>query len=219
MAQIVDYASLKQALLDFTHRAQLGSYFDYFTQDAEDLIYRTVLELNEGQGLSWMEASLSGTIDANGHLAVPSDYLAMKGAQIDAAGGQFNLVMRDSQWIYANYPMRLAQGIPSFIAREQGNFIFGPFPDSSYAIVGTYFQRATGLSSTNTTTWMVTNIPLTLLAGCLYSASKFVKDAAAASAYLAELTQRLTGIIDADKANRMGNDLQIAPADPAPAGW
>ena len=81
MATIVDYASLKQAVLDFSHRASLSAYIDYFIQDGEDRVYRKVLELNEGNGLRWMEATLSLTINAtSGYAAVPADYLALKGA-------------------------------------------------------------------------------------------------------------------------------------------
>lgn len=221
MATVTDYASLKQAILDFTHRDSLSSYADYFIQDGEDRIYRKVLELNEGRGLRWMEAALSLTINGTtGYATVPTDYLALKAAQVSTGTGQYDLVQKEPQYIYEHYPVRSAQGIPSYIAREASNFIFGPFPDSGYTILGTYYQRATALSASNTTTWMTTNIPMTLHAACMGAACKFLKDAQGAQLWLAEMADRLASICLTDKAADFGSSpLVIGSATPAPGGW
>lgn len=221
MATIVDYASLTQAILDFSHRPTLSAYAGYFIQDGEDRVYRKILELNEGSGLKWMEATLSLTIDATtGYAAVPADYLTMKGAQVIVSTGYYDLTTKDSQWIYDRFPTRAAQDAPAFIAREGNNFIFGPFPDQAYSVVGTYYQRATALSSTNTTTWMTTNIPLTLFAACMASVSKFLKDTQAMQTWLAEMTDRLTGIISVEKAETYaGGQLQISAVDSGNGVW
>lgn len=220
MPQVKDYDSLTQAIIDFTHRPNIGTYADYFIQDAEDRIYRTVLAENQGRGLVWMEATLTATIDGTtGYAPVPSDYVGLKAAQVTASGGTYDLKMRAAQWIYARYPIRSASNPPSFIAREGVNFIFGPFPDGAYAISGTYYQRATALSSSNPTTWMTTNIPLTLLAGAMIAAAKFLKDEAMLQGYTQEFTARITEIIAADKMQDFGDDLQMSSGNPTPAGW
>lgn len=216
MPTIVDYGTLKQAILDFTHRATLATYVDYFIQDGEDRIYRKILELNEGMGIQWMESALSLSIDANtGKAAVPADYLSLKAAQVQGDGGQWDLEQKSAQWIYQNFPIRQADSPPSYIAREGTNFIFGPFPDSSYGVVGTYYQRAAALSATNTTTWMTANIPMTLLAACMTAASKFLKDLPAVQAWESEMIDRLQAVIHADKAADLGSSpLVISPAGP-----
>ncbi len=220
MPQVKDYSSLSQAIATFSHRPTITSYVDYFIQDAEDRIYRTILAENQGRGLVWMENTLTGTIDATtGYAAVPTDYLALKAAQVSANGGTYDLKMRAAQWIYARYPLRSADSVPSFIAREGSNFIFGPFPDGAYSILGTYYQRAAGLSSGNSTTWMTTNIPMTLLAGCMAACAKFLKDVAMNEAYLQEFSERLGEIIAADKAQDFGDGLQVSSGDPTPPGW
>lgn len=222
MAMIVDYTSLAQAILDFSHRANLATYQDYFIQDAQDRIYQKILELNEGKGLRWMEANLNLTIDdTSGYGAVPSDYLALKGAQvIGPDGGQYDLIQKDSQYIYAHYPERVATAPPTYIAREGVNFIFGPYPDSDYQVLGTYYQRATALSSSNPTNWMTSQMPLTLFAACMASVSKFLKDVESVQAWMAEVADRLGGIIAMDKAEQFGDgQLVIECANPAPCGW
>ncbi len=220
MPQVKDYDTLVQAVVDFSHRPTIGTYVDYFIQDAEDRIYRTVLAENQGRGLVWMEATLNLTIDATtGYAPVPTDYVGLKAAQVSASGGTYDLKMRSAQQIYARYPIRSADSVPSFIAREGSNFIFGPFPDGAYSILGTYYQRATALSSANTTTWMTTNIPLALLAGCMIACAKFLKDEQMMQGYMQEFSQRLGEIIVADKAQDFGDDLQISSGNPTPPGW
>lgn len=213
---ITDYASLAQAVLDFTHRASLSKYMAYLIQDAEDYVYQKVLELNEGKGLRWMETALNFGIDGtSGYAAVPGDYLSLKAAQVQALGGQFDLEQKDAQWIYRNYPVRSATAPPSYIAREGANFIFGPFPDGVYSVVGTYYQRAAGLSASNPTTWMVTNMPLTFHAACVRSGYKILKDLEAVQAWGVEFTDRITAVISADKAADLGSSpLVISPAGP-----
>lgn len=206
-------------MLDFSHRPAISTYTDYFIQDGEDRVYRKILELNEGKGLRWMENALNFTI-SSGIGTVPTDYLGLKGAQVVAENGQYDLIQKDSQWIYSRYPVRSATAPPSFIAIDAGSFIFGPFPDSGYQVLGTYYQRAAALSASNTTTWMTTNMPLALFAGCMASLSKFLKDLEGAQAWMAELADRLSGVIAADKAAMQGDgQLQIACADPAPGSW
>ncbi|MDE2101736.1 MAG: hypothetical protein KGL39_31105 [Patescibacteria group bacterium] len=203
MATVTDYASLTQAIIDFSGRGSLGPFTDYFIQGGEDRIYRKVLELNEGNGLKWMETALTGTINATtGYLAVPADYLALKNPQVVTSSGTFTLTVKEPVWIYDRYPNRTAQGIPSYIARETTNFIFGPFPDSAYTVAGTYYNRATALSGTNTTTWMTTNIPVAFLAACMIECAKFLKDPEGAQYWAGELNDRLSDICLADKAER-----------------
>ena len=216
MALINSYATLTQSLIDFSGRDTLAAYTDYFIQDGEDRIYRKTLAINEGNGLKWMENALTGTISATtGYLAVPSDYLTLKGALVVTGDGTFDLTTKEAQWIYACYSVRAPQGTPAYIAREGSNFIFGPFPDMAYTIAGTYYQRATPLSAANTTSWMTVNIPLTLHASCMVSVAKFLKDPESAGAWNAELNDRLSDICSADKAERYsGGSLVINTNSP-----
>ena len=90
-----------------------------------------------------------------------------------------------------------------------GGFIFGPYPDIAYDVLGTYYQRSI-LTSTNTVTWMTSEIPFALLEGCLASVSKFLKDPASEQAHMADMAELLEDIVLADKASRYaGGSLVI----------
>ena len=67
---------------------------------------------------------------------------------------------------------------------------------------------------------MTANIPLALLAACMASVSKFLKDFQAMQVWTAEMTDRLGGIVEGDKGEQYASgDLQVACANPAPSGW
>src|SRR6185312_6758403 len=203
MPRIADYTSLCQAIQDFSHRPSINQYADYFVQGGENRIYRRLLALNAGNGLEWMEQTLTGTIDATaGTMAIPSDYFSLENANVVTSQGTYELVAKEPGWIFSRYPARVASGIPAYIARQGSNFIFGPFPDDAYSITGTYYGRGAPLTTSNPTTWMTTNITDTLLAACMIEVSKFLKDGEAEQEWKATLDERLTDICIADKASR-----------------
>lgn len=280
---IKDYATLGTAITDFTHNSALSSYTDYFIQLAETRIYRDVFAKNEGMGLKWMENSFSQVIDAgSGVIVVPSDYLGLKLAKlVSSSAGTGTLIRKSAEWIYDNYVIRQASGIPSYIAREStmaasftgsiagttltvsavasgtiavgapitgtgitantvisalgtgtggtgtytlnnsmtvasetitagGDvFIFGPFPDSAYTVQGTYYQKATALSGTNTTTWMTSNIPDILFAACMAAAQPFLKDDQRTSMWDTIYNNGLELVIAAEKAEKLAGGTMV----------
>ena len=109
------------------------------------------------------EASISTAI-ASGVVAVPSDYIELKFAYLDTTPSTI-LERRPAEWIYSQYPTRSSSGIPKCIAREAGNFIFGPYADSGYTLKGVYYKKLAALSTTAHA--LFTNNPDLYLFGCL----------------------------------------------------
>jgi hypothetical protein len=81
-------------------------------------------------------------------------------------------------------------------------FIFGPYPDNAYQVQGTYYASAPLLSSTNTTNWMVVNTPALMLAACMVEAAKFLENDAMLQRWQGDYNERLTALVNADKAER-----------------
>ena len=74
------------------------------------------------------------------------------------------------------WPDRTATATPIYYANwKAGNIYLAPTPDVAYNIEVALNKLPTGLSSTNTTTWVSTNAPRTLLYACLCEAFKFLK--------------------------------------------
>ena len=68
-------------------------------------------------------------------------------------------------------PDRTSTGIPKYYANwDNDTIILAPTPNAAYTIELAYNAQETGLSSSNTTTWVSTNAPGLLLI-CLLSRS------------------------------------------------
>ena len=155
---LTTYAELKTAVaawMDVSTSA-LSTTIDDLITVAEARIFREVRTRDT-------EAVLSGTIAA-GVIAVPSDYIALKFAYLNTSPSQI-LERRDAEWIYSQYPIRSSAGRPKYIARESGNFIFGPYADSGYTMGGVYYKKLAALSSGVHA--LFTNNPDLYLFGCL----------------------------------------------------
>ena len=74
------------------------------------------------------------------------------------------------------FPNRTSTGIPKYYANwDNDTIILAPAPNAAYTIELAYNAQPTGLSSSNTTTWVSTNVPQMLLYACLVEAFKFLK--------------------------------------------
>ena len=119
MVAIVDYASLTQAIADFTQRANIVNFSDYFISSAQEAIESDIADANMGNGIALQEASYGPFPIVNGVAPVPTDYLAPKLIYMaDGAGDQFTLDFRSPAWIYDRYANRGNSGIPRYIARD-----------------------------------------------------------------------------------------------------
>lgn len=154
-----------------------------------------------------MEAPISDTI-ASGVVAVPNDYLAMKFLYLNASP-QVALERRSAEWIYANWPQSTTSGIPQFFARNESNFIFGPYPDSGYAILGVYYARPTAISAAGLNT-LFTNNPDLYLFSCLSKSSTVVTADKRTPIWEAEYQRILAELNGMDRAeDQSGSTLRM----------
>lgn len=209
MANVVDYLTLGQAILDFTHKDDLKPYLDNFIQSATEQIQNDVFEQNFGNGVRFQEANYPTALPdpTFGTVPVPADFLSPKLFTVTAGQRTFPLIFKSPTWIYDNYSMRAPSGVPAYIARDnsQGNgqaFIFGPYPDSQYPINGTYYQRAPILSAQNTTNWLTANFAWGLTSACMIEAGRFLLDDDMMARWTQAYQARLESLLDADKAER-----------------
>jgi hypothetical protein len=140
---LTTYAQLQNAVLSFAHRANIQ---DAVSADIiPDLIRLGELWIFRKAKIKEMETALSLTI-ASGVCTVPSDYTGLRHARIDGSPSR-QLRLRPAQWIYEKYPLRSSDSKPFFIGLDAGQFVFGPFPDSNYSVLGTYYAKPTSIAS------------------------------------------------------------------------
>lgn len=194
------YSGLKASVASWLNRANLTSNIPDFIALGEARVYKRLR-------IRAMEAALSGTI-SSGVLAIPSDYVGLKHARIDGGTTQF-LRRKPAAWIYEFYPTRAADRKPKFIATDQGNFIFGPFPDTGYSVLGTYYKRLTALSDSNTSNWFTVNAPGVLLFGALCEAEPFIKNDDRLELWKAKFEEEITLIDDEEDAEQTSGGGQL----------
>lgn len=166
------YSDLQNQVKSFLHRAALLDAVG--ADNVPDLIRLGELWLFRRARAPEMEATLSGQIDGStGTLSVPSGYASLKHARISRSPTA-PLKMRAARWIMENYPLRSADGIPNFIGRDGSSFIFGPFPDSAYTVVGVYYAKPTSIASSANS--LFTANPDLYLYAALAEAEAYVKN-------------------------------------------
>lgn len=166
------HADLQNQVKSFLHRASLLDAVG--SDNVPDLIRLGELWLFRRARTAEMEATLSGQIDGTtGTMAVPSDYAALKHARLSASPS-VPLKMRATRWLIERYPLRSAEGRPQFIGRDGSSFIFGPFPDSAYTVLGVYYAKPTSIASSANSLFLAN--PDAYLYASLAEAEAYVKN-------------------------------------------
>lgn len=210
---IRDYPTLQTAIQNWFARSDIGAYIDYFIQVAEERIYRDIFTMNQGAGVAPLETAINTTINANGVVPLPAGYLGVHHLLVSLNNCTFELVRKNAEFIYTKHAFRAPSSAPEYFAREGTNFIFGPFPDSEYAITGIYWQRFPPLSATNPTTWMTQLTPLMLLQACNAAVAGFLKDSAMIQFWEAEYSRTIQSFLMADRAEAIsGSSLAMTTA-------
>lgn len=165
---ISNYTTLQSELLTWLDRDDMTAVLPTLIQLGEARIYR---ELR----LRSMEATLNVTIAA-GVASIPADFLELKNAYVEDGTKAKNLESQVSEFIYRKYPYRASDTTPKYIAQDGDNFVFGPYPDSTYTIKGTYYKRLTALSASNTTNYFTGNGADLLFWASLAEAEAYLKN-------------------------------------------
>jgi len=201
---LTTYAELQASVADWLARSDLTTQIPDFIALAEARINR-VLRLQA------METAYTGTI-AGGVIAVPSDWLEWRSVWASYSGQVYPLEPASLEVMQRQYPTRSGDGIPSVIARQAGNYIFGPYPEGNYAIEGVYFARF-ALSNAAPTNWLLTYAPDAYLYGALLASAPYLVDDARVPVWAALHDQALIELQRQEKrAHLSGGSVAARPA-------
>jgi hypothetical protein len=139
---IAVYSDLTGAVGNWLKRDDLTSYIPDLVALGEKRIFDE-LRVHE------MEGAFSVAI-ASGVVALPADYIEAKVLYLDGSP-IVPLIRTDLQHLYTEYPTRSSDAAPAYVARNGTNLEFGPYPDSTYTVKGTYYQKPSVLSASTTT--------------------------------------------------------------------
>ena len=180
------YAELTQQILDYTEtdtNVLTSTITDDFIEHAELRLYRELdidpYRKNATAALAADQpfATLPGSI--------PTNFSAIRFITIYSPSGSLGgltdnvrivLQKKDMSFLSEYWPNRATTGIPKYYANyDEDSIMIAPTPNAAYTIDLEYNALPTGLSSSNTTTWISNNAPRALLYACLVEAFKFLK--------------------------------------------
>lgn len=163
---LATYTDLTTAIADWLDRTDLSaSTLNTFVTLAEVDIFQR-LRIRE------METVGSAVI-ASSVIPLPTGYLELKSAYIDTNPIQA-LQKSTPDFIRSKYAVTGDTGVPVYIAREGTNFIFGPGPNSNYAVDYIYYQEPTSLATSLTTNSITPRVMSLYLYGSLIQAATYL---------------------------------------------
>ena len=181
------YAELTQQILDYTEtdtNVLTSTITNDFIEHAELRIFR---QLDLDVYKEYKTASLTSSdpfVAMPG--ATPTTFEFARYVHIFSPSGSLGgltdnervtLQKKDSSYINEYWPNRTSTGVPKYYANwDNDTIILAPTPNAAYTIELAYNAQETGLSSSNTTTWVGNNAPGLLLYACLIEAFKFLKN-------------------------------------------
>ena len=174
------YNELVQKIRDYTEVSSnvfTDTILNGFINDAE---FRILREVDSDNNRRYVSANL---IASTRFIDVPTDLLIVRSAQIvdsDLADGSTDqnrdfLQFRDTSFM-SEFNPTATTGVPKYYSNwDETRIVVAPTPNATYTIQLNYILKPTGLSSTNTTTYLSTEFPNGLLYACLVEAYGFLK--------------------------------------------
>ena len=168
------YSELKSLIQNYLQNTetQFVSDLPSIIKQAEERILKTIQ-------LPVFRKNVSGTLTSgNEYLSTPTDFLDNFSLSFTSSGSQTFLLFKDVNFIREAYPNSSTTGTPKHYALfDDGTFIIGPTPDSSYAVELHYFYRPASITAgaDSGTTWLSDNAENALLYGSLLEAYIYMK--------------------------------------------
>ena len=167
------YTELVQKIRDYTEvdsNVFTATIVNGFIESAEWRIQRDVDSDNN------RKYATASVVITQKYFNTPADLLVIRSAQVFNTDGTISFLdVRDMTFIN-EYNQSNTTGIPKYYANwDENTVIVAPTPDQAYTIQANYILKPTGLSSTNTTTYLSQQFPNGLLYACLVEAYGFLK--------------------------------------------
>ena len=172
------YDELKTKIRDYTEVGSTVLSDTILNGIIEDAEFRIFRDVDSDNNRRYATANL---VVNTRFIQTPDNALIVRSAQIVDSDGTSSANNRDFlQWRDTSFMSEFnnleTTGIPKYYSWwDKNHLVFAPTPDATYTIQLNYILKDTGLSSTNTTTYLSLNFPNGLLYACLVEAYGFLK--------------------------------------------
>ena len=172
------YAELVQKIRDYTEVSSTvltDTIVNGFIENAE---FRILRDVDSDNNKRYVTANL---VSGTRFIDTPANLLVIRSAQIvdsdgpSSANNRDFLQYRDTSFMSEFNPAE-STGVPKYYSNwDQNTIVVAPTPNATYTIQLNYILKPSGLSSTNTTTYLSQQFPNGLLYACLVEAFSFLK--------------------------------------------
>ena len=172
------YDELVQKIRDYTEVSSTvltDTIVNGFISDAE---FRLLRDVDSDNNKRYVTAQL---VSGTRFIDTPDNLLVIRSAQIvdsdgpSSANNRDFLQYRDTSFMSEFNPAE-STGVPKYYSNwDQNTIVVAPTPNATYTIQVNYILKPSGLSSTNTTTYLSQQFPNGLLYACLVEAFSFLK--------------------------------------------
>jgi hypothetical protein len=197
---ITNYTTLQSEVADWLNRTDLTAVIPSFIQMAEVRFQR--------DKRCWkLQNRGTFSVSADGQ-SLPSDFVSLDSWYHDGPVyfGALEIVGADA--IGALKGRFGETGVPRFAAIVDGVVRFAPEPDATYATAMTYWRKASSLSGSTPTNWLLAEHPDLYLYGALAEAAPYLKDDARVAVWKSELEARLNEVERATEAEHWGGNMR-----------
>ncbi len=171
-----DYSDLTDNVRNYTETSTnvlSDTIIQPFIESTEDKVRRTV-------DLNYYRKYDTATLTVNNpFLPLPADWEATRYIQlIDANDDRTFLIQKDISFMNEYAPDSTSAGAatPKYYAMwDQDTHYLAPTPNAALTLQLAYTYKPSGLTSTNTSTWLSQNAPNVLLYGCILEALGYLK--------------------------------------------
>ena len=199
------YAELTQQIIDYTEtdsNVLTTAILNDIIEHAESRIFRNA-DLDVFKKYKTANLTIGDPFVAMPG-ATPQLFAFIRYIQIFSTDNvRITLEKKDTSFINEFIPNRTTTGTPKYYANwDNDTIILAPSPDATYTVELAYNAQPTGLSSSNTTTWVSNNAPEMLLYACLVEAFKFLKNPQMVQMYEAYYKQALQPFVGEQMGRR-----------------
>lgn len=187
MARIIDYPTLKTAILDWLIRPDLASVVDAWVQLAEDA-FNSVLRTR------WQETIIPSFVISGEFTSVPADHLQTREIKFNTDPPSVPMFIGLTDFDTAPLP-----STPTLITLRGNQYQVKAIPTAPIIATVTYWARIPALG-VNQTNWLLQRYPSAYLYTCVTEGCRYLKDDDGAARWYPLAQSALERVISDDQA-------------------
>lgn len=211
MTSFASYSQLQSSIAWFANRDDLFASITNFSPSTIDSAIQIAIalaetsvdrDINSRGGIKYAETVNNALTLSGETLTLPADFRSVSSFMLTTDPFQVLVPMTPNQ-LFSTYTSASVTGYPTTYAIVGTNTAYlRPVPDGNYTVRLIYKAALAGLSSTNTTNWLLTNAPQVYLGASMVELSIMLENDAALVKWKGYYDQKMDDLMGDDRMTR-----------------